>query len=89
MLRVPKNLIIGYLNINCVIINFLSTVLSKNWYISKFFAEGFKVHRKDRTKNEGGRLLYVNENLPGKFINSYKFKENSEYFLFELGVSNK
>ena len=47
------------------------------------------MHRKDRTKNEGGRLLYVNENLPGKFINSYKFKENSEIFLFELGVSNK
>ena len=34
-------------------------------------------------------LLYVNENLPGKIINSYKFKENSEIIVFEFSVSNK
>ena len=33
------------------------------------------MHRKDRTKTGGGLLLYVNENLPRKIINSYKFKE--------------
>ena len=47
------------------------------------------MHRKNRTKNGGGLLLYVNENLPGKIINSYKFKENSEIILFEFSVSNK
>ena len=47
------------------------------------------MYRKDRTKTAGGHLLYVNENLPGKIINSYKFKENSEIILFEFSVSNK
>ena len=36
-----------------------------------------------------GLLLYVNENLPGKIINSYNFKENSEIILSEFSVSNK
>ena len=47
------------------------------------------MYRKDRTKSGGGLLLYVNENLPGKIINSYKFKENSEIIVFEFSVSNK
>ena len=45
--------------------------------------------QKDRTKTGGGLLLYVNENLPGKIINSYKFKKNSEIILFEFSRSNK
>ena len=40
------------------------------------------MYRKYRTKTGGGLLHYVNENLPGKIINSYKFK-------FEFSVSNK
>ena len=44
------------------------------------------MHRKDITKTGGGLLLYVNGNLPGKIINSYKFKENSENILFEFSV---
>ena len=47
------------------------------------------MYRKDRTKTGGGLLLYVNESLPGKIINSYKFKENSEIIVFEFSVSNK
>ena len=47
---------------------------------SQFYAEGFQMYR---------ILLYVNENLPGKIINSYKFKENSEIIVFEFSVSNK
>ena len=53
---------------------------------SQFFTEGFKIYRKDRTKTGGGLLLYVNENLPGKIINSYKFNENSEIILFEISI---
>ena len=47
------------------------------------------MYRKDRTKTGGELLFYVNENLPGKIINSYKFKENSEVILFEFSVSKK
>ena len=62
------------------------TKSADSFSISQFFAEGFKMYHKDRTKTGGGFLLYVNENLPG---NSYKFKENSETFVFEFSVSNK
>ena len=103
-LTYPKNLIIGHLNMNSVRNKFSSlqqTVLSKTDILllsetkiddsfpnSQFYAEGFKMYRKDRTKTGGGLLLYVNENLPGKIINSYKFKENSEIILFEFSISN-
>ena len=40
---------------------------------SKFFAKGFKMYRKNRTKTGGGILLYVNKNLPDKIIIFYKF----------------
>ena len=56
---------------------------------SQFFTEGFKMYRKERTKTGGGLLLYVNENLPGKIIDSYKFKGNSKVILFGFSVSNK
>ena len=56
---------------------------------SQFFAEGFNMYRKDRTKTGGRLLFYVNGNLPGKIINSCKFNENSEIILFEFSVSNK
>ena len=104
-LTYPKNRIIGHLNIQSLRNKFSSlqqTVLSKTDILllsetkiddsfpdSQFFAEGFKVYRKDRTKTGGGLLLYVNENLLGKIINSYKFKGNSEIILFEFSVSNK
>ena len=81
-----KNLIIGQLNINSVRNKFSSlqqTVLNKidiflssetkiddSFRDSQFFAESFKMYRKDRTKNGGGLLLYVNDNLPGKIISS-------------------
>ena len=68
-------LTIDHLNINSVRNKFLSlqqTVQSKtdifllrktkiddSFPDSQFFAEGFKMYRKDRTKNEGELLLYV------------------------------
>ena len=89
-LKYPKNLTIGHLNINSVrnkFSNLHQTVLNKTDILllsepkidnsfpnSQFFGEGFKMYRKDRTKTGGGLLLYINENLPGKIINSYKFK---------------
>ena len=80
-LNYKKNLIIGHININSVRNKFSSlkqTVLNKTDILllsetkiadsfsnSQFFAEGFKMYHKDRTKTGGGFLLYVNENLPG------------------------
>ena len=68
---------------------FLSeTKIDDSFRDSQFSAESFKMYRKGRTKNGGGLLLYVNENLPGKIISSQKFKKNSEIILFEFSVSN-
>ena len=56
---------------------------------SQFLVESFKMYLKDRTENEGRLLLYLNQTLPGKIINTYKFKENSKTALFEFSLSNK
>ena len=104
-LTYPKNLTIGHLNINPMRNKFSSlqqtdlsetgilllseTKIDDSFPDSQFFAEGFKMYRKDRTKTGGGLLLYVNQNLRNKIINSYKFKENSEIVLFEFSVSSK
>ena len=45
--------------------------------------------RKDRNKNGGGLILYVNKGIPGKLINSYNFKEGYDIIVFEFSISNK
>ena len=47
------------------------------------------MYRKDRSKNGGGLLLYLNEGIPGKLISSYDFKEGSKIIVFEFNISNK
>ena len=91
-LTYPKNLIIGHLNINSVRNKFSSlqqTVLSKTDILLLSETKVDDSFPNSITKNGEGLLLYVNENLPCKIINSYKFKENSEIILFEFSASNK
>ena len=101
----PKNVIFGHLNINSVRNKFsgfkdlvlketdicllTETKIDDSFPNSQFFAEGYRMYRKDRNKNGGGLLLYVNEGIPGKLINSYDFKEGSEIIVFEFSISNK
>ena len=47
------------------------------------------MYHKDRSKNGGERLVYVNKNLPGNITSAYKFKENSELIVLESSVPNK
>ena len=56
---------------------------------SQFFVECYEMYLKDRTENGGELLLFINETLLGKIINTYKFKENSGIMLFEFSASNK
>ena len=101
----PKNVIIGHLNINSVRNKFSGfkdlvlketdicllseTKIDDSFPNSQFFAEGYRMFRIDRNKNGGGLILYVNEDIPGKLINSYDFKEGSEIIVFEFSISNK
>ena len=101
----PKDLIIGKLNRNPVrnkLSSLQLTALGKpdifllseakidaSFSYSQFWVESFKMYLKDRTENEGRLLLYLNQTLPGKIINTYKFKKNSKTALFEFSLSNK
>ena len=40
-------------------------------------------------KDGGGLILYVNEGIPSKLINSYDYKEGSEIIVFGFSISNK
>ena len=98
----PKNVIIGHLNISSIrnkFSGFKDLILKENdicllsetkiddsFPNSQFFAEGYRMFRKDRNKNGGGLILYVNEDIPGKLINSYNFKEGSEIMVFEFSI---
>ena len=44
---------------------------------------------KDWNKNNGGLIFYVNEDISGKSINLFDFKEGSEIVIFEFSISNK
>ena len=101
----PKNVIIGHLNDNSIRNKFsgIKDIVPKETDIcllqetkidgsfpnSKFFADGYRMFRKDRNKNGDVLILYINEGIPGKLINSYDFKEGSEIIVFEISISNK
>ena len=40
-------------------------------------------------KKGSSLILYLNEGIPGKLINSYDSKEGPEIAVFEFGISNK
>ena len=98
----PKNVIIGHLNDNSIRNKFsgIKDIVPKETDIcllqetkidgsfpnSKFFADGYRMFRKDRNKNGDVLILYINEGIPGKLINSYDFKEGSEIILFEVSI---
>ena len=101
----PKNVIIGHLNINSIrnkFPGFKDLVLKENHICllsetkiedsfpnSQFSTEDYRIFRKDRNKNGGGLILYVNEDIPSKSVNSYNFKEGPEIIIFEFSISNK
>ena len=81
-------LIIGHLNINSIRSKFSGfkdlflketdiyllseTKIDDSFPNSQFFADGYRMFRKDRNKIGGGLILYINEDIPGKLINSKK-----------------
>ena len=55
----------------------------------QFFGECYTMLRNNRNKNAGGLMLYVNEGILGKLINSYDHKKGAEIIVFEFSISNK
>ena len=80
----PKNVIIEHLNISSIRNKFLGfkdivlketdiCSLSENEIDDSFpnaqiFAEGYRMFRKDKNKNGGGLILYINETVPAKLM---------------------
>ena len=101
----PKNVVIGLLNINSIRNKFSvfkdlvlketdicllsETKIDDSFPNSQFFTEGYRMLQKDRNKNGGGLILCVNEDIPGKLMNPYDFKERSEIIVFEFSISYK
>ena len=53
-----------------------------------FFAEDYRMFQKDRNQNGVDLMLYLNEGIPGKLINSYDFTEGYK-IIFEFSISSK
>ena len=54
-----------------------------------FSQKAVECFKKNRSKNDDGFMLYLNEGTPSKLINSYDVKEGSEIVGFEFSISNK
>ena len=55
----------------------IDTKIDESLPNSQFFAQGYRSFQEHRNKNGGGLILYINEGIPGKSVNSYDFKEGS------------
>ena len=90
-----ENILIGYVDINCkrnkfssfkdLDLNETDICLSPETKTD----ERYKMFLKDRNNNGNGLILYTNEGILGKLINSCDFKEGSEVKVFEFSMSNK
>ena len=101
----PKHVIIGHLNINSITNKFsgfkdlafketdiyllTETKKDDSFPNFQFFAECYTMLRNNRIKNAGGLMLYVNEGILGKLINSYDLKKGAEIIVFKFSISNK
>ena len=62
------------------------TKIDESFPNSQLFAEGYWMVRRDRTKNRGGLLLYVKENIASKLVNNYCFSEENEVIALEFSI---
>ena len=102
-LQNPKKIIIGHLNINSLrnkidfvkdifknnidILLISETKLDPSFPLNQFSINGFKFFRKDRDRNGGGLILYINEDIACKAVNIDTM--SSEYIAIELMLKNK
>ena len=101
----PKNVLLGHLNINSVRNKFESTneLIRNNFDIfviteskldssfadSQFHVPGYRLFRKDRNKNGGGLMCYINQDLPVKIVTSYKFPRNLKVLPIEITIGKR
>ena len=96
----PKNLIVGYLNINLLWIKFellksfiynafdiflvLENKIDSSFPNRQFRLAVYRMFRHDRYSFGGGLYIYLNESIPVKQLNSHE--EDSETFFLEINL---
>ena len=100
-----KNILLGHLNINSVRNKFESSneMIRNNFDIfviterkldtsfqdSQFHIPGYRLFRKDRNKNGGGLMCYINRDLPVKIVTNNKFLTNLEVLSIKKTVGKR
>ena len=98
----PKNIFLGHLNINSIKNKFESvwelikdtfdifllseSKLDSSFPDDQFSIPGYQIVRKDRDRNGGGLLLYINENIPFKIIQNSSLPPTLEDLLIEINL---
>ena len=98
----PKNVFLGHLNINSIKNKFESvwelikdtfdifllseSKLDSSFPDDQFSIPGYQIVRKDRDRNGGGLLLYINENIPFKIIQNLSLPPTSEILPIEINL---
>ena len=104
-LQNPKNVTIGHLNVNSIrnkifaveeliknnidICLLTETKIDDTFPNQQFNISNYRIMRKDRNKNGGGLLFYINENIPCKVITNYEIPADVEILLFEFSIKNR
>ena len=99
-----KNVFLGHLNVNSLRNKFESlnelikdtfgiflvseSKLDSSFLDNQFSIPGYRIVRKDRNKNGGGILFYINEDVPFKVIESKQLLGNLEILTLEI-ILNK
>ena len=98
----PKNVFLGHLNINSIKNKFESvwelikdtfdifllseSKLDSSFPDDQFSIPGYRIVRKDRDRNGGGLLLYINEDIPFKIIQNSSLPPTLEVLPIEINL---
>ena len=65
------------------------TTLDSSFLGSQFSILGYRLFRKDRVRHGTGLILYVNQGIPPKTINTFNFPNSLEVLPLEINLRNK
>ena len=65
------------------------TKLDSSFLGSQFSILGYRLFRKDRVRHGTGLILYVNQGIPPKTINTFNFPNSLEVLPLEINLRNK
>ena len=101
----PKNILLGHLNINSVrnkfessnelirnnfdIFIIMESKLDSSFPDSQFHIPGYTLFRKNRNKNGGGLMCYINQDLPVEIATTYKFPTNLKVLSIEKTIGKR